>query len=82
MAIKIRLARTGTKNAPMYRIVAIDSRRKRDGRALEILGSYNPLKGVVVQFYEDRVLAWMAQGAVMTDSVKRIQSVYRKRVSV
>ena len=45
MAVKIRLSQIGKKNAPFYRIVAIDSRKKRDGKFLEDLGTYNPLTG-------------------------------------
>lgn len=72
MAVKIRFARKGTTHAPVYRIVAIDERKKREGRALENLGTYNPLKHEVVQFHKDRIDAWVAQGAVMTDAVKRL----------
>lgn len=77
MAVKIRISRIGTKNAPVFRIVAIDSRRKRDGAALEILGTYNPVTGDVVQFHADRVNAWVAQGAIITDAVKKIQKKYQ-----
>lgn len=78
MAVKIRISRVGTKHAPMFRIVAIDSRRKRDGAALEILGTYNPLTGSIVQFHADRINAWVAQGAEMTDAVKKIQKQYQQ----
>ena len=78
MAVKIRISRIGTKHAPMFRIVAIDSRRKRDGAALEILGTYNPVNGAIVQFHGDRIQAWVDQGAVMTDAVKKIQKIYRQ----
>lgn len=78
MAVKIRVARIGTKHAPIFRIVAIDSRRKRDGAALEILGTYNPVSGQVVQWHEDRINAWLAQGAIMSDAVKKIQKNNRK----
>lgn len=72
MAVKIRLSRVGTKHAPLYRIVAVDSHDKRDGRALEILGTYNPIKDVFDQLHEDKVKAWIAKGALMTDSVKKL----------
>lgn len=78
MAVKIRLSRIGTKNAPFYRIVAIDSRKKRDGVALENLGSYDPRKGKLVQFHEDRINYWLSQGAVPTDALKKLQRLYRK----
>ena len=77
MAVKIRLSRIGKKNAPFYRIVAIDSRRKRDGKSLEILGTYNPLSGEIVQFHDEQISAWVKQGAIMSDAVKRLQKVYR-----
>jgi small subunit ribosomal protein S16 len=78
MAVKIRLARIGKKNAPFYRIVAIDSRRARNGKALEILGTYDVLAGKLVQFHEDRIADWISKGAIPTDSVKKLQKLYRK----
>jgi small subunit ribosomal protein S16 len=81
MAVKIRISRIGTKHAPVFRIIAIDSRRKRDGAALEILGTYNPVTGDVIQFHEDRINAWVAQGAIVTDAVKKIQRAYRSASS-
>lgn len=78
MAVKIRLARIGKKNAPFYRIVAIDSRKKRDGASLEILGTYNPLTGELVQFNNDGINAWIKQGAIPSDTVKRLQKVYQQ----
>ncbi len=78
MAVKIRLSRVGTTNAPMYRVVAIDERRKRDGKALEILGTYNPKTGELVQYHNDRVQKWIDQGAIMTDAVKKLQKKHNK----
>lgn len=78
MAVKIRLSRVGKKHAPYYRIVAIDSRKKRDGESLDILGTYNPLDGSIIQFHNDRIEAWVAKGAIMTDSVKRLQKIHKK----
>ena len=72
MAVKIRLSRVGKKKAPVYRIVAIDSRKKRDGAYLENLGTYDALKGVLVQFHTERLEYWLGQGATPTDSVKKI----------
>ena len=72
MAVKIRLSRIGKKNAPFYRIVAIDERKKRDGAFLEDLGTYNPYGGTLITFKPDRIDAWIAQGAVATDVVKRL----------
>lgn len=78
MAVKIRLARIGKKHAPVYRIVAIDSRKKRDGEALEILGTYNPQNGEIVQFHADRIQEWISKGAIVTDSVKKIEKMHKK----
>ena len=82
MAVKIRLARIGKTHAPMYRIVAIDSRKKRDGEALDILGTYNPLTNEVVQFHADRIEQWESKGAIMTDAVRKIQKLHKKNVQV
>lgn len=71
--VKIRLRRMGAKGQPTYRIVAADKESPRDGRFLEILGSYNPRTvpaTIVVQ--EDRVYHWMSQGAQPSDSVSRL----------
>lgn len=79
MAVKIRLARFGTTNAPVFRIVAIDSRRKRDGACLENLGTYDPIKHEIVQLHSDRIAHWVSQGAQLTDSVKKIQRLHSKQ---
>ncbi len=79
MSVKIRLARIGTKNAPVYRIVATDVRNKRDGQALEILGTYNPISGKFAQFHLEQIDAWMNKGAQMTDTVKRLHKKYKKQ---
>jgi small subunit ribosomal protein S16 len=76
MAVKIRLSRIGKKSAPVFRVVAIESQKKRDGKFIENLGTYDPVKGVLVQFHEDRVNAWVSKGAIVTDAVKKLQ---RKR---
>jgi len=68
--VKIRLLRAGAKKRPFYRVIAIDQRRKRNGRALEFLGSYNPIaEPAEIKLKTDRIEAWMAQGAQMTDAV-------------
>lgn len=82
MAVKIRLSRIGKKHAPVYRIVAIDSRRKRDGKYLENLGTYNPKTKEIVQFHDDRVAYWVSVGAVMVDSVKRLVKIRKKQQGV
>lgn len=77
MAVKIRLARIGKTHAPLYRIVAIDSRKKRDGEALDILGTYDPIKHEIVQFHADRIAQWLSKGAIITDSVKKLQKMHK-----
>jgi small subunit ribosomal protein S16 len=79
----IRLARHGAKKAPVYRIVAADVRAPRDGRFIEILGTYTPTgtnTGVKVKL--DRVDYWISQGAKPTDAVARIVKQVRKDAAV
>lgn len=78
MAVRIRLARIGKKHAPFYRIVAIDGRAKRDGCALEILGTYDPKLKTFVQFHPERVEFWLSQGAVPSETVKKLHKDYKK----
>ena len=73
MAVKIRLARHGATKRPFYRIVVADSENKRDGRFLENVGTYNPLKEPAeVVLKTDRVQYWLQQGAIPTDTVKSL----------
>ncbi|MGR3502638.1 30S ribosomal protein S16 [Pseudaestuariivita sp.] len=75
MAMKIRLARGGSKKRPFYRIVAADSRMPRDGRFIEKLGTYNPLlpkdSEDRVKMNMERVQHWLDQGAQPTDRIQR-----------
>lgn len=69
--VKIRLTRTGAKNAPSYRIVAIDSRHARDSRALEVLGFYNPTHNPpLFEYKKDRIKHWESVGGQMSKAVK------------
>ncbi|MFC1842103.1 30S ribosomal protein S16 [Candidatus Dependentiae bacterium] len=72
MSVKIRLSRIGKKKAPCYRIVAVDSRKKRDGACLENLGTYDALSGVIVKLHQERIDYWISQGAKPTDTVKKL----------
>ncbi|GAA3866318.1 30S ribosomal protein S16 [Celeribacter arenosi] len=76
MAMKIRLARGGSKKRPFYRIVATDSRMPRDGRFIEKLGTYNPLlpkdSEERVKMDVDAIKAWLEKGAQPTDRVARM----------
>ncbi len=75
MAVKIRLQRGGKKKQPIYRIVAADSRYKRDGRFLERLGQYNPSTDpVTITLKDARVMYWLGVGATPTDTVKNLLS--------
>ena len=79
MAVKIRFTRIGKKHAPVYRIVATDSRKKRDGKCLENLGTYNPMTKEIVQFHADRIAYWISVGAIVTDSVQRLIKIKQKQ---
>ncbi len=71
--VKIRLQRFGAHKAPKYRIVAADSRSPRDGKFLEILGTYNPLtEPATVTLNAERIQAWLKNGAQPTITVKNI----------
>ena len=71
--VKIRLRRMGAKKAPFYRIVVADSRYPRDGRFIEQLGTYDPLKEPAeIKVDADRAQAWIKPGAQPTDTVKRL----------
>ncbi|MEO1491566.1 MAG: 30S ribosomal protein S16 [Pseudomonadota bacterium] len=76
MAMKIRLARGGSKKRPFYRIVAADSRMPRDGRYIERLGTYNPLlpkdSEERVKMNMERVQHWLEKGAQPTDRIARM----------
>ncbi len=76
MAMKIRLARGGSKKRPFYRIVAADSRMPRDGRYVERLGTYSPLlpkdNEDRVRMNVERIQHWLDQGATPTDRIARM----------
>lgn len=75
MAVKLRLKRMGAKQKPFYRIVAADSRFPRDGRFIETIGTYNPIKGAEqVTIDEEKALNWLKNGAEPTDTVRNILS--------
>lgn len=75
MAVKIRLKRMGAKKSPFYRVVVADSRSPRDGRLIEELGTYNPLKNPVeFNVNEEQALKWMLDGAKPSDTVRNLFS--------
>jgi small subunit ribosomal protein S16 len=73
LAVAIRLTRVGATKRPAYRVIAIDKRRSRDGRALEILGYYDPLtEPATVRLETDKIKAWIGKGAQPSDMVVRL----------
>ncbi len=73
MAVRIRMTRKGTKKRPFYRVVAADSEAPRDGKFLEILGSYDPMKDPAeIRIDKERVSAWLKKGAIASESVRAI----------
>jgi small subunit ribosomal protein S16 len=71
--VKIRLTRGGAKKRPFYHIVVTDQRNKRDGRAIERVGFYNPVaqgQETKLQLDADRIQHWIGHGAQMTDKVR------------
>ena len=73
MPVTIRLARHGAKKKPFYRVVAADSRYPRDGRFLEVLGTYDPRNKVTGLNLElEKIQQWISQGAVISDTVRKI----------
>jgi len=73
MAVSIRLRREGSKNRPYYRVVVADSRGPRDGKFIEILGTYDPkLTGQNSSFSVERAEYWMSKGARPSDTVRSL----------
>jgi small subunit ribosomal protein S16 len=76
MAVKLRLTRVGKKKQPQYRIVAADSRSARDGRFIEILGTYNPrTEPSTISVDSDKAVKWLMEGAQPTERVKKLLEV-------
>lgn len=71
--VKIRLQRVGAKGAPFYKIVVADSRFPRDGRYIEEIGTYDPMKEpAVINLDSEKVNEWMKNGAQPTDTVRAL----------
>ncbi len=69
--VKIRLTRMGDKKSPFYRIIVADSRAPRDGKFIDIVGTYNPLvEPAEIKLNEEKVKHWLSVGALPTDTVK------------
>ena len=79
MAVKIRLRRMGAKRAPFYRVVVADSRYPRDGRFIEEIGYYDPMKNPPeIKLDTDKAEQWIKNGAQPTDTVARLIETARK----
>ena len=76
MAVKIRLQRYGAKKRPFYRVVASESKSPRDGRFLEIIGTYDPLTEAV-NVDSAKIEKWLSNGAKPTDTVKSLFKKYK-----
>ncbi len=73
MATKIRLTRKGAKGKPYYRIVVANSSSPRDGKFIEVVGSYDPNKNPAeITFKKERVEDWLAKGVIFTNTVKTL----------
>jgi small subunit ribosomal protein S16 len=81
--VKIRMTRTGAKKRPYYRVMAIDERKRRDGRPLEFLGTYDPKPEVeVINLRMDAIEAWIAKGAQMSDAVRNLMKKQKKQAAL
>ena len=75
MAVKIRLSRQGRKKAPFYRLVVADERSPRDGKFIELIGTYNPMTDpAAVTINEERALYWLNHGALPSDTARGLLS--------
>lgn len=73
MAVRLRLRRVGKKKMPFYHIVAADSRAARNGKFIEVIGRYDPLKNpMVITTKDERVFHWLRHGALPTDTVRSL----------
>ncbi len=73
MAVKIRLRRMGGKKAPFYRVIVADSKSPRDGRCIEEIGTFDPMKNpAVVNIDAEKAQQWLKNGAQPTDTVKAL----------
>lgn len=73
MAVRIRLTRMGTRKKPFYRMVAADSEAPRDGKFLEILGTYDPTKDPAkISIHKEKVNSWLKRGAAVSEPARAI----------
>jgi small subunit ribosomal protein S16 len=73
MAVRIRLARMGAKKKPFYRLIAADSEAPRDGKFLEILGYYDPMKDpAIIKVHKEKINYWLGKGALVSESARAV----------
>ncbi len=73
MAVRIRLTRLGRKKKPFYRIIVADSESKRDGKFLDVIGTYDPLVDpIAININNDKLQEWLGRGALPTTTVKSL----------
>ena len=73
MALKIRLTRKGDKKSPFYRVIVADSRAPRDGKFVEIIGTYNPLtEPAEIKIDSEKAKKWISNGALPTDTARAL----------
>ena len=78
MAVKIRLTRMGRKKQPFYRIIVADSQAPRDGKFLDVVGTYDPMKDPAgVTLDTEKLQDWMGKGAIPTGTVKNLMKKYQ-----
>ena len=76
MAVRMRLTRVGSVKNPIYRIVVVDSRARRDGRAIETIGQYNPrMEPSLIEIDAEKAKKWLAEGVQPSRTVKRLLAI-------
>jgi len=78
VAVRIRLARFGRRHHPVYRIVVMDSRHPREGKYIDTIGTYDPVRHEIITFDEEKYNKWVSLGAEVTDRAKAIYKLYKK----
>lgn len=81
MPVAIRLSRIGTKHKPFFRVVVVDSRKKRDGAFLDNIGTYDGIKGELVRFDVERFDEWVKKGAQPSDTAQKLYRLFKKKSS-
>lgn len=80
--VKIRLSRIGKKNRPYWRVIAVDSKKKRDGEYLDNLGTYDPVTHEIIKLDLDGIEKWVSKGALCSPTVTKLIRMSKKSVKV